>query len=174
MQFKGHLKDHTTVDRLEGFETKDLDVCVCQNLVDDLLGNFLVHVVRGTWIEISNTVYNHLSEVVKRHEIFQQVNAGQGFVGKELQSVEGGPVQGGEKEVKGLLVLVAQQILLVPNMVFAGQAQFFQLGQIESSKWLKCGNVGEIARREKSKYLLRPVQQKIQVLIFSCPEQLNR
>ena len=40
-----HLKHHTSVDGLEGFKTQDLDVGVCQDLVDDLLGNFLVHVV---------------------------------------------------------------------------------------------------------------------------------
>ena len=45
--------------------------------------------------------------------------------------------------MKGFLVLVAQQILLVPNMIFAGQAEFLQLGQIEAGKWLKCGNIGK-------------------------------
>ena len=52
-------------------------------------------------------------------------------------------MQGGEEEVESLLVLVAQQILLVPNMIFAGQAEFLQLGQIEAGKWLKCGNIGK-------------------------------
>ena len=66
--------------------------------------------------------------------------------------------------MKNLLVLVAQQILLVPHMVFPSQAQFLQLAEVEAGKWLERGNVGkgvDVTRREKAKHLLRPVQHRL-------------
>ena len=81
-------------------------------------------------------MYNHLIEVGKCRETLKYVDAGQGFISQELKAIERGAVRGRKEEVKSLLVLVAQQILLVPNVIFAGQTELLQLAKIEACKRL--------------------------------------
>ena len=60
---KIYLKDHTAVDCLEGFKPEDLEAGVAEHLVDDLLSNFLVHVIRGAGVEVTNPVHHDLQHV---------------------------------------------------------------------------------------------------------------
>lgn len=55
-----YLKDHTAVDGLKGLQSENFQPLVAEHLVDDFLCNFLVHVVRGAGVEISNPMYYNL------------------------------------------------------------------------------------------------------------------
>ena len=68
-------------------------------------------------------------------------------------------VQGRNEKSEDLLVLVAQQILLVPNMVLSSQAQLFKLRQVEACKRFQVVDVGKrmyIARGVEAENLLCP------------------
>ena len=61
-----YLKDDAAVDCLEGLKPEDLEAGVAEHLVDDLLSYFLVHVIRGAGVEVTNPVHHDLQHVLNK------------------------------------------------------------------------------------------------------------
>ena len=59
-----YLKDNAAIDCLEGLEPENLEAGVTEHLVDDLLSNFLVHVIGGAGVEVTNPVHHNLSTLI--------------------------------------------------------------------------------------------------------------
>ena len=61
-----YLKDNAAIDCLEGLEPENLEAGVTEHLVDDLLSYFLVHVIRGAGVEVTNPVHHDLQHVLNK------------------------------------------------------------------------------------------------------------
>ena len=100
-----------------------------------------IHVIRAR-VEISDTMKCHLHQVGEMPDQLHDVHAALGLVNQELQVgevvAEGGL---GEDPLDGVLVDLAQQVLLVPDMILSRHLQILQLPKVESGKWLICEQI---------------------------------
>ena len=136
------LNDDTSVESVEGFQSQYFNSRVVENAGYDALSQVFVHVI-GPRVEVSDTMKRHLHQLGEMSDQLHDVHAALGFVHQELQVGEvvtvAGP--GGQEPLHRVLVDIAQQVLLVPDMILSRHSQVLQLSKVKPGKGLICEQI---------------------------------